>query len=416
MNAMIAFAAVATLLALAVLLCLLPPLLRRDPGAIRRAHDEVNLLVLRDQARELDANLAAGTIAPDSHASARQELAGRVVQDVVAGAAPAMPERQVRTAAVLALAVPLFVGALYLYVGNPDAVTEGPRAVAAPQHDTPASIEAMVATLAQRLQATPDDVEGLQMLARSYTALDRHQDAARTYARLAALLPGEAGVLADYADALGTAEGATLQGEPERLIARALAIDPQHVKALSLSGSAAFERGQFARARQQWQAVLALLPADSAFAQSTAASVEAAARSERLAGGGATDGAPITPTPIPTTAARALSGTVRIAPALLATLKPTDTVFVYARLVDAKGPPLAALRRQVRDLPLQFSLDDSMGTGTTAPLSQQARVMVGARISRSGSATPASGDPEGIAGPVASDARDVTIDIQSRRQ
>ena len=392
---MSAFILIAALLAAAVLLCLLPPLLRR--GA-----DQANLHVLRDQARELDADLAGGGIGASEHAVARQELAARVLQDVHPATAPALPPRQWPTALALALGVPLAAAALYAWVGNPDGIGAGPRAPAAPRHEAPESLGTMVDQLARRLQDAPDDIEGLHMLARSYSALERYPEAAATYRRLATLLPQEAGVLADYADALASASGATLKGEPERLIARALALDPRHVKALSLSGSAAFERGDFARARQQWQAVLALVPPDSAFARATSASIAAAAVRMGEA-----------------PAAPALRGSVSLAGDLAGKLagglSPDATVFIYARAIGAKGPPLAVQRARVRDLPLAFVLDDSMGTGATAALSTHAQVLVGARISTSGSATPAPGDLEGSSQPVASDARDVQVRIDSRR-
>ncbi len=406
---MTSFAVVAALLACAVLLCLLPPLLRRDAedfGA--RGPGPANLAVLRDQALELDADLAAGALSPDGHAAARDELAGRVLQDVPEPVALTAQPRQLCTAVVLALALPLAAVALYLHLGQPDGLGVAPAGAGtrAPQHDSPADVEAMVAALAARLAREPDDIEGWRMLARSYSAMDRHAEAARTYARLANMLPDEAGVLADYADALATSQGATLKGEPERLVAKALAIDPRHVKALSLSGSAAFQRGEFGLAERQWQAVLALIPGDSDFARSTSASIEAARASRDVA---PTAAAADAHSPV------GLSGTVRLAPALLAEASPGDAVFIYARAVGATGPPLAALRKQVKDLPIVFRLDDSMGMGG-ARLSEQREVLVGARISRSGSASPAPGDLEGAEGPVAPGARGVVIEIVQRRR
>lgn len=403
---MSSFLIVAVLLACAVLLCLLPPLLRRDPGQPRRSgQGQANLMVLRDQARELDADLALGVIADQAHAAARDELAARAIEDVTPAAPPLADRRQVRTALALAAGVPLLAAGLYLLIGNPAGLGVAPAGIAgrAPQHASPDAIGTMVEALAQRLEREPDDIEGWRMLARSYSALDRHAEAARVYARLEKLLPDEPGVLADLADALASAQGASLKGEPERLIARALERDPKHVKALSLSASAAFERGDFALAERQWQAVLAQVPPDSAFAASTSASIAAARASAGTPAG-------------PAAPAGVLSGTVRLAPALAAAAAPTDTVFIYARAVDGSGPPLAALRKQVKDLPFQFSLDDSMGMGGTARLSRQERVMLGARISRSGSATPAAGDLEGAAGPVSPGARDVMIEIGQRRQ
>lgn len=405
---MTSFVVIAALLACAVLLCLLPPLLLRA-GEVSRPHGtgQANLAVLRDQARELDADLAAGALSLDGHATARDELAARVLQDVSEAVASSAQPRQLRTAVVLALALPLAAVVLYLQLGQPDGLRVVPQGAGAgaPQHDSPADVEAMVAALAARLAREPENIEGWRMLARSYSAMDRHAEAASTYERLARMLPDEAGVLADYADALATSQGAVLKGEPERLVAKALALEPQHVKALSLSGSAAFQRGDFHLAERQWRAVLALIPGNSAFARSTAASIEAARASRGVTA------APVTDVRAPVV----LSGTVRLAPSLLAEASPGDTVFIYARAVGAKGPPLAALRKQVRDLPVAFRLDDSMGMGG-ARLSEQREVLVGARISRTGSASPAQGDLEGATGPVAPGARGVVIEIGQRRK
>ena len=61
-------------------------------------------------------------------------------------------------------------------------------------------------------------------------------------------LPNDSRLLADYADVAAMAQGRRLQGKPEALIARALAADPRNVKALSLAGTAAFEKGDYAGA------------------------------------------------------------------------------------------------------------------------------------------------------------------------
>ena len=73
--------------------------------------------------------------------------------------------------------------------------------------------------------------------------------------------------------------------------------------------------------------------------------------------------------------------------------------------------PLAILRRQVKDLPLSFRLDDTLAMSPQHRLSGAASVVVGARISRSGDAMPASGDLQGASVPVKPGARDVRIEI-----
>ena len=71
---------------------------------------------------------------------------------------------------------------------------------------------------------------------------------------------------------------------------------------------------------------------------------------------------------------------------------PTDTVFVLARAVNGPTVPLAVIKRQVKDLPMDFTLDDAMATSPGTKISKFKLVDIGARISKSGSVTTQSGD------------------------
>lgn len=314
---------------------------------------------------------------------------------------PGLLRQQPRLALLLALGLPAAAAVIYLQVGRPDVLTMPPellQAAATPTDHGPseADIPAMVERLAERLRGEPENIEGWHMLARSYSAMNRYADAAKAYAHLAAQLPQDAGVLADYADALGTAQNGKLDGEPERLIERALAIDPQQPKALALAGSAAFAKGDFARAEQRWTAVLAQIPGDSEFATSTRAGIaEARAR----------QGLPA--------AVAVLSGTIRLAPGTPAP-EPGQTLYVYARAADGPPMPLAAVRRQANALPLSFTLDESHVLAAGAKLGDTPRLVVGARISASGSATPQPGDLEGQASAVAPGASGIVIELHPR--
>jgi len=91
-----------------------------------------------------------------------------------------------------------------------------------------------------------------------------------------------------------------------------------------------------------------------------------------------------------------VAGTVSLAPALAAKVAPSDTVFIFARAAEGPRMPLAILRKQVKDLPAAFTLDDSMAMAPNFALSKFPSVVVGARVSKSGNAAPQTGDLEGF--------------------
>jgi cytochrome c-type biogenesis protein CcmH/NrfG len=188
------------------------------------------------------------------------------------GAASPIPTRPWSAVWIVTGLVFASVG-LYTLVGEPDALNLAPASssvptVAPPQLDLSqgvgqAQIETMVARLAQRLKSQPQDVKGWRMLAKSYETLGRFDDAVKAYKEVLTLEAPDPDLLTDYAVTLGMSKGRTLAGEPEVLIDQALKIDPNHVQALALSGSAAFEARDYKRAVAQWQKLLSLVPADA---------------------------------------------------------------------------------------------------------------------------------------------------------
>jgi cytochrome c-type biogenesis protein CcmH len=379
-------AAAAGLAALALVLVLRPLFLRRDARQVSRR--EANVAVYRDELRELDADLAAGTLAREDYERARLELAARLLEDVSA-AEPASPAPAKRTSAwAIGLAVPLVAVAVYLVAGDPSALL--------PERQMPdaAQVEAMVGRLAQKMREHPEDVEGWKLLGRSYTVMGRFPDAVAAYAKAAERAPRDAQLLADLADALAMARGQTMQGEPEKLVTRALEIDPQNLKALALLGTAAYERKDYAKAAEVWSRMLPLVPEGSEDARAISENV---AEAKKLAAIGETG----------------VHGVVRISPQLAAQVKPDDVLFVFARAAEGPPMPLAVLRRKAADLPLEFRLDDSMAMAQGLKLSSFPRVIVAARISKSGNATPQPGDLQGASQAVANDARGVNLTIDS---
>jgi cytochrome c-type biogenesis protein CcmH len=202
---------------------------------------------------------------------------------------------------------------------------------------------------------------------------------------------------------LAMAQGRKLAGEPARVIQRALDADPKHVKALALAGTVAFETQDYAAARGYWQRLLAEVPAESPLARSVGNSLAEAAA---LEGGGtlvaANDAKPA--------AAAGVGGDVSVSPELAARIGADDTLFIFARAAEGPRMPLAIVKRQAQ-LPATFTLDDTMAMSPQMKLSGYGAVVVGARISKSGNATPQAGDLIGQSAVVKPDAQGLRIVI-----
>ena len=406
------------LIALALLM-LLPGLLRRQglAQAVRSAVDarRANLAVLREQLAALDAELGSGALDPEQHRLARIEIERRALDEEQAGEQATVPKRAGKTAVGIGLFIPLFVFVVYALVGDPQAMLPPSESVAAgPAGEVSmAQIESMVEKLAQRLEtkttAEAGDDKAWTMLARSFAALQRYPEASRAYGRARALSPDDAQLLADHADVLAMLQGQSVQGEPRKLVDRALQLDPKNLKALALAGSAAFELKDYATALKYWGEARQVAPAGSEFATGLESSMQQAR--EAAAGGGpagsAATTAAVAPTPAqalsmpqPVAPGAATHGVVRLDGALAAKVAPGDTVFVFARAAQGPRMPLAIIKRKAGDLPLAFSLDDSSAMSPDLKLSRFPSVVIGARISRSGDAMPRSGDLVGQVGPV----------------
>jgi cytochrome c-type biogenesis protein CcmH len=381
-------------LAAGVLAMLLRPLLR-NRSEQRVSRRDANVSIYRDQLRELDADLRAGLITQADYERARRELEARALEDASVEAPPQALRAASggrRAAWAIGAGIPVLALGLYLAVGNPDAFNPAadPHAITAQQ------LEGMVERLAAKLRESPEDAEGWRLLGRSYAVLGRFAESAEAYAKAAARSPNDAQLLVDFADALAMARGQRLDGEPEKLIARALELDPANLKGLALAGTAAYARKDYRKAAAFWEKMLPLVPPDSEDARAIRANVEEA---RSLAATAPAKGG--------------VQGMVTLSPKVKAQAGAEDTVFIFARAVEGPPMPLAVKRVRVRDLPAAFQLDDSMAMAPGMNVSAHKRVVVVARVSRSGSPAAQPGDLQGTSAPVANDAQGVSVTIDS---
>jgi cytochrome c-type biogenesis protein CcmH len=290
------------------------------------------------------------------------------------------------------IAICLFAVALYFAWTRPGTSTAPQSAKEigmSPEH------AAMIKTLSARLEQDPNDGKGWAMLARSYAVMGQYKEALPAYEKAVNLIPNDPILLVDYAEILAAANGKNLQGKPTEIIKSALLIDPSNAKGLNLIGIASYQAGDYAHAVSYWEKLLQLLPPDSPNAKKVSASI-AAARGKAEAG----TQPPAQGTTQPAAGGAQVGVVVKLSPALAGKVSPTDTVFVYAKAVSGPPMPIAVIRAQAKDLPQKFILNDTMAMMPSMKLSNFKEVAVSAKISKSGNATPQSGDLDGEVAPV----------------
>ena len=375
------------------------------------------LAPFKRQLADLEQAHSAGTLSQAQRDAERASLERRLLDmllhdSAVAASSAAKPAWSLMVGVTVLVLVIAIGGYTYKRSANPPQGDEE-GADGAPSQ---AQVAAMVEQVAERMKQNPNDADGWAMLARSYSMMQRNDDALAAYQKAIALGKDDAGLLVDYADTLAVKNQHSLQGEPMALITRALKLDPDHIKGLALAGADAFERKDFALAAKYWGRIQAVGPPDDALVQRVAASLQEARKLAGLPDQAAPAVAQSKPPAQADTGAAAaggpsVSGTVSLSPELRAQTSPEDTVFIFAKAVPNGRMPLAAERKQVKDLPYQFTLDDSKSMSPQARLSGATQVVISARISKSGNAIAQPGDLQGQSAPVALGAKDLRIDI-----
>jgi len=275
---MTVFIAIAVLLTLLALAWLVRPLLWPATRA-GVSSQRLNASIYRDQLEALERDLARGVISAADCEATKDELQLRLLDDTdESGSAKPTAGSSFwtgrRTAALIALLLPLGAAGMYWWLGTPEAID--PVATQKGHQD---QVAQMVDALAARLKANPDNPKGWAMLARSYKVMGKFAEAEAAFLKAGDLVNQEPDLLVDYADLLAVRANNNIEGRPLELVNKALALNPQHPMGLMMSGVAAYRRSDFKLAVTQWEKLLTLLDPDSPDAQQVEADI-AEARSK----------------------------------------------------------------------------------------------------------------------------------------
>jgi len=421
---------ISALLVLIAFAFFLPPMLRKQQsdGGARRSQ---NILIANEQLSELEQNFEKGEVSQEEYQNTRDELELTLFSDVAdddSHLADNSTKAPVLSIIAVILFIPLLSVWLYKELGNSVYTTsfdskkiaaEVNKNMAVPRNpDGTPDIDTMVIGLQKKLEANPKNAEGWYMLGRSYMVLRRYSDATNAYEKAYQLMPESVDVMLSLADSIAMQNKGGVSGKSVELINKALEVDPNNLTALWLGGMAARQKKDYVVAIQRWSKVLDIIK-DSSERQEVISLIKEAEKQltpeqhqvvktelaslispkkvlnktpNKKVETQAPTKAVAVETKQPSTTEKSITVSVSLSDTFKDKVSPTDVVFVYAKAMSGPPMPLAAAKIQVKDLPVDIILNDSMAMMPSMKLSAHSEVVIGARVSKSGQPVSKAGD------------------------
>lgn len=336
-------------LVLCTALVLIWPLLRKKPPVDQGPGDEAIAAVFKERRRQIQRDLQAGLIqANEAHSAEEaltQELADRLESSTI------QTPRRPWLAAFLALSLPVTGLSIYLIKGSPELALPGAgSAVQSPAGmrsleelaKDESAYRALVAQWQRDLHAKPDDINTWLSLALLQKAAGNYSESTQSFTE--ALKRGadqDGRSLAEFAETIALGRGKRFEGEPYDILKRAIGLEPNDAKVVSLMAAAHFQAGEKAQARGLLEQLLAALPKESAQAEQLRGLIESLPRDSEAA---------------------SIRVTLSITPAMLKDLSPIAVLYVSARAAQGPRMPIAVWRANMADIRF-IEQDGAIGGG-----------------------------------------------------
>ena len=388
-----------------------------------RSAKALNLAIYRERLDELKQDVQSGTLQPDQFNEAREELAAALLQDIKTSQSKLTTSSRrnlyllagliVVLIAVSALAINQYLRSKIIFQD----IELGSNTDQAQQ----AAMESR--RIAEQLRHNIDNTSLWEQLGQKYLQMGRPDAAMQAFTQSANKGGSSVELVLSQIQVAAMAQQGNLDGEPAKLIARAMEMDPNNPRALFWSGMLLLQHNQFDQAIEVWERVRKVLPPDAPQQANINKLIEEVRIKKSQAGNNSPSNtaaaAPSMPampmansaisannttasTTMPSSGSSArIEMTITLAPQFAKFTKPDTPVFIFARAVNGPSMPLAVLRKNVSDLPLNIALDDSGAMVSNSPtLSQFNAVKVVARVSISGDVMAQPGDLFGEVGPI----------------
>lgn len=348
-----------------------------------KGRNDYNLAIYRQRLDELVTQYQQQIISDELYQQMRHDLDQALLRDIPERTAESgMPVSQAQISRVLpwlvCIVIVLLAGTLYGWQGNWKAIDPEMRKLPSP--------EVLVLRLQERLAEEPGSVDDWVLLGQSYVALKRYADGRDAYREAYRLAPDNVQILLSYIEAMGRANNGSLQAA-EPLLEKARQLAPDSPDVSWFYSILLMQKGQWQPAMAIWVRLLDSLENPD---QRQMLEMLIANARQKLGAPEANPHARVT-----------LQVEVALDPALAGLADANDVVFIFARAASGPPMPLAVVRKWVRDLPVTVTLSDKDAMMANMTLSKFPEVLVGARISKKGSAMPVSGDLQILSPPFA---------------
>ena len=336
-------------LVLCTALVLIWPLLRKKPPVDQGPGDEAIAAVFKERRRQIQRDLQAGLIQANEAHSAEEALTQELADRLESSTIPT--PRRPWLAAFLALSLPVTGLSIYLIKGSPELALPGAgSAVQSPAGmrsleelaKDESAYRAQVAQWQRDLQAKPDDINTWLSLALLQKAAGNYSESTQSFTE--ALKRGadqDGRSLAEFAETIALGRGKRFEGEPYDILKRAIGLEPNDAKVVSLMAAAHFQAGEKAQARGLLEQLLAALPKESAQAEQLRGLIESLPRDSEAA---------------------SIRVTLSITPAMLKDLSPIAVLYVSARAAQGPRMPIAVWRANMADIRF-IEQDGAIGGG-----------------------------------------------------
>ena len=388
---------VGLLLAVAVVFIFIPFVLRLSRGELIR--EQSNVDIYKSQLEDLEIEKNAGRVNDADYAALMVEIKRNMLTDTQNAGVQSESEKSGRWMAPL-LSVIMVVSSVLLYghLGFENEVAirdllQRSNTVAFSNEDS----QELLKRLNDKTQKYPKDVESWYLVGRIQFELGNYKEAVKGFNGVLINLPNDAKedqavAMAQLAQAQFFANDRNLNAATKSLLEATLEINPQETTALGLLGVAAFDQKDFLNAIKYWQRLLGLMPPTNPNAVAIQGGIDKAMSQ-------------LTPVQRETLQANmaakpsaSIIVTVDLADSIRSQVPEQADLFILAKAETGPPMPLAVKRLTNNKWPVTVVLDDSMAMMPALKMSNFEKIIITARISKSGVGNTKPGDIQGDSG------------------